>query len=44
MRIPTDGPGAYHAAHAQRHLEKHCNKLGIASIVKRTNDKKGSTT
>ena len=40
MRLPTDGLGAYHTAHAQRHLEKWCNKLGIAPIEKRKNDKK----
>ena len=40
MRVPTDGPGACHVAHAQRHLEKCCKKLDIASIEKRTNDKR----
>ena len=40
MRVSTDGPGAYHTTHAQRHLGKHCNKLSIALIEKRTNDKK----
>ena len=44
MLVPTDGPGAYHAAHAQRNLGKHCNELGIDSTEKRTNDKKEGST
>ena len=40
MPRPIDGPGAYHAAHAQRHLEKWRDRLGFASIEQRTNDKK----
>ena len=41
MPRPTDGPGAYHVAHEQRHLENHCNQPGRYSIEQRTNDKKG---
>ena len=44
MRVSTDGQGAYHVVCAQRHLEKHRNKLGVASIEKRTNDKKEGST
>ena len=39
MRVPNDGPGACHAVHAQRHLGKWCDKVGVASIEKRKNDK-----
>ena len=31
MSKPTDGPGAYLTAHAQIHLEKHCNEAGHSS-------------
>ena len=44
MRVPTDGPGACHAACAQRHLENYCNTSGIAPIEKRNNDKKEGST
>ena len=40
MYRPTDGPGAYDAVRAQRHLEKWCNQLGISSIKQRTNYEK----
>ena len=29
---PTDGPGDYHAVHAERHLEKNFNERGSSSI------------
>ena len=40
MSRPTDGQGAYHAVHAQRHLEKCCDEPGRSSIEQRANDKK----
>ena len=34
-----DGPGAYHSAHAARHLEKHCDEVDRASTEQRTTEK-----
>ena len=40
MHRPTDVPGAYRAVCAQRHMKNWCNKIGLASIEERPNDKK----
>ena len=37
---PIEGSGSHHIACAQRHLERHCNKAGRASIAHRMIEKK----
>ena len=37
---PIEGSGLCHAVHAQRHLERHCDKVGRSSIVHRVIEKK----
>ena len=37
---PGGGGGSYHAAHAARHLENHCDESGHLSIQQRLIEKK----
>ena len=41
---PRSGSGSYHAAHAARHLENHCNEAGRSSMQQRLIERNNKRT